>query len=96
MEIRFDTQVAVVTGSGTGIGYAAAELFALAGAAVVVNGRRAQVCEEAAHRIVAQGGRAIAVAADVSTIKARKPSSARRRMRMVASTSWSTTPQSPR
>jgi len=69
MEIRFDTQVAVVTGSGTGIGYAAAELFALAGAAVVVNGRRAQVCEEAAHRIVAQGGRAIAVAADVSTIE---------------------------
>ena len=68
MNISFDSQVAVVTGSGTGIGYAAAELFALSGAAVVVNGRRKQVCEEAAQRIVAQGGRAIAVAADASTI----------------------------
>jgi NAD(P)-dependent dehydrogenase (short-subunit alcohol dehydrogenase family) len=68
MNISFESQVAVVTGSGTGIGYAAAELFALAGAAVVVNGRRASVCEEAAQRIIAQGGRAIAVVADVSTI----------------------------
>ncbi len=68
MNISFESQVAVVTGSGTGIGYATAEAFALAGAAVVVNGRRAAVCEEAAERIRAQGGRAMAVAADVSTI----------------------------
>jgi NAD(P)-dependent dehydrogenase (short-subunit alcohol dehydrogenase family) len=67
MQISFESQVAVITGSGTGIGYAAAELFAQAGAAVVVNGRRAQVCEEAAQRIAAQGGRAIAVAADASS-----------------------------
>ncbi|MCL4505632.1 MAG: SDR family oxidoreductase [Chloroflexi bacterium] len=68
MNITFDSQVAVVTGSGTGIGYAAAELFALAGAAVVINGRRAAVCEEAAQRIIRQGGRAVAIAADASTI----------------------------
>jgi NAD(P)-dependent dehydrogenase (short-subunit alcohol dehydrogenase family) len=67
VNISFESQVAVVTGSGTGIGYAAAELFALSGAAVVVNGRRPQLCEAAAQRIVQQGGRAIAVAADVST-----------------------------
>jgi NAD(P)-dependent dehydrogenase (short-subunit alcohol dehydrogenase family) len=67
MDINFESQVAVVTGSGTGIGYATAELFALAGGAVVVNGRRKQVCEEAAQRIIDQGGRAVAVAADVST-----------------------------
>ncbi len=67
MDINFSSQVAVVTGSGTGIGYATAELIALAGGAVVVNGRRKQVCEDAARRIVEQGGRAVAVAADVST-----------------------------
>ncbi|MCL5997346.1 MAG: SDR family oxidoreductase [Chloroflexi bacterium] len=67
MNISFQSQVAVVTGSGTGIGYAAAALFAQSGAAVVVNGRRKQVCEEAAQQIIQQGGRAIAVAADVST-----------------------------
>jgi NAD(P)-dependent dehydrogenase (short-subunit alcohol dehydrogenase family) len=69
MNISFESQVAVVTGSGTGIGYAAAALFAQSGAAVVVNGRRQQVCEEAAQQIVQQGGRAIAVAADVSTVE---------------------------
>lgn len=69
MNMSFDSQVAIVTGSGTGIGYATAELLALAGAAVVVNGRRKQVCDEAAQRITAQGGRAVAVAADVSTIE---------------------------
>ncbi len=67
MEINFTSQVAIVTGSGTGIGYATAELIALAGGAVVVNGRRKQVCEEAARRVTGQGGRAVAVAADAST-----------------------------
>lgn len=67
MEINFSSRVAIVSGSGTGIGYATAELIALAGGAVVVNGRREHICKEAAQRIALQGGRAIAVAADVST-----------------------------
>jgi NAD(P)-dependent dehydrogenase (short-subunit alcohol dehydrogenase family) len=67
MDISFTSQVAIVTGSGTGIGYATAELIALAGGSVIVNGRRKQVCEGAAQRITAQGGHAVAVAADVST-----------------------------
>lgn len=69
MNIDFTGQVAVVTGSGTGIGYAAAELFARCGAAVVVNGRRPQVAQDAADRIAALGARVIAVAADVSTME---------------------------
>ncbi len=69
MNIDFTGQIAVVTGSGTGIGYAAAELFARCGAAVVVNGRRPQVTQEAADKIAALGAKVIAVAADVSTIE---------------------------
>jgi NAD(P)-dependent dehydrogenase (short-subunit alcohol dehydrogenase family) len=69
MDINFQSQVAVITGSGTGIGYATAELLARSGCAVIVNGRRKQVCEEAAQRIIDQGGRAAAIAADVSTIE---------------------------
>ena len=69
MNIDFTGQVAVVTGSGTGIGYAAAELFARCGAAVVVNGRRLQVAQEAADKIAALGAQVIAVAADVSAIE---------------------------
>ena len=68
MKIDFASQVAVVTGSGTGIGYAAAELLAQCGAAVIVNGRRPDVTQAAADRIAAQGGQAVAVAADISTI----------------------------
>ncbi|MCS7060648.1 MAG: SDR family oxidoreductase [Anaerolineae bacterium] len=69
MNIDFTGQVAIVTGSGTGIGYAAAELFARCGAAVVVNGRRPQVVQEAADKIAALGARVIGVAADVSTME---------------------------
>ncbi|MGQ9814917.1 MAG: SDR family NAD(P)-dependent oxidoreductase [Candidatus Roseilinea sp.] len=68
MNIDFTGQVVVVTGSGTGIGYAAAELFARCGAAVVVNGRRPQVVHEAADKIAVLGARVIAVPADVSAI----------------------------
>ena len=67
MNIDFTGQVAVVTGSGTGIGYAAAELFAQCGASVVVNGRRPQVTQEAADKIAKLGAKVVAVAADIST-----------------------------
>jgi glucose 1-dehydrogenase len=58
---------AIVTGASSGIGASVAEAIATAGAAVVVNYHSgAEPAEELADRIVAKGGRAIAVKADVS------------------------------
>jgi len=59
--------VALVTGASRGIGAAVALALAEAGAAVAVNYReRADDAEAVVARIKAHGGRAIAVAADVS------------------------------
>lgn len=61
-----DNKVAIVTGASSGIGRAATLLFALEGAAVVVNARRAGELDALAAQIVANGGRALAVAGDVA------------------------------
>jgi NAD(P)-dependent dehydrogenase (short-subunit alcohol dehydrogenase family) len=58
--------VAVVTGAGSGIGRAAATLFAREGAAVALVDLVAEAAKEAAAQITAAGGRAIAVGADIS------------------------------
>lgn len=61
-----ERQVAVVTGSGRGIGRAMARRFAAEGAAVVVASRTATEVEGVAAEIEKHGGRAAGLVADVS------------------------------
>ena len=70
MTISLDGKVAVVTGSGRGIGRACAAALAKAGAAVVVNDVDPDVAEEAVGRITAAGGRAVAEVVAVGSAEA--------------------------
>jgi 3-oxoacyl-[acyl-carrier protein] reductase len=63
-------QVALVTGAGQGVGRAIAERLASLGVAVAVNDVRPGPAESAAEAIRAAGGRALAVAADVTDYEA--------------------------
>src|SRR6516225_6447758 len=59
-------RVAVITGSGSGIGRASAFEFARAGARVVVVDINAGAAHETAAGIASEGGAAVSVEADVS------------------------------
>jgi NAD(P)-dependent dehydrogenase (short-subunit alcohol dehydrogenase family) len=63
---RLQHRVAVVTGSGSGMGEGIVRLFAEEGARVVVSGRSEEKDRSVADDIIKQGGQAIYVRADVS------------------------------
>ncbi|GGQ45874.1 SDR family NAD(P)-dependent oxidoreductase [Streptomyces mutabilis] len=63
----FAGRTALITGGGSGIGRAVALRLARAGAAVVVTGRDPRKLEKTAAEITAEGGRALAFAADVTS-----------------------------
>lgn len=63
---RLDGEIALVTGAGAGIGRAIAELFASAGAAVVVSDLKSETAEAVAAGIRQAGGRAAGIACNVT------------------------------
>lgn len=66
-DFRLNNQVAIITGAGDGIGRAIARTFAAAGAAVVASDLDAGRADIVAAAIQAEGGRALAVACDVTS-----------------------------
>lgn len=64
--MSWENKVVIVTGGGGGIGRAIAHKFGSAGACVVIVGRTLAKIEAVSAEVVAAGGTAVAIAADVS------------------------------
>jgi NAD(P)-dependent dehydrogenase (short-subunit alcohol dehydrogenase family) len=65
---EFDGKVVLITGGGSGIGFATARQLVDAGANVVLAGRRLETIEAAAKELDSTGDRVLTVATDVSLI----------------------------
>lgn len=65
LSVNLEGELALITGGGTGIGYAIASAFVDAGASVVIVGRRADVLGDAAERL---GPKVIAITHDVTDL----------------------------
>ncbi len=68
--VRLRGKRVLITGASSGIGEAGAELFARKGAEVIIVARRADLLQEVADRITANGGTATAVPCDLSDLDA--------------------------
>jgi NAD(P)-dependent dehydrogenase (short-subunit alcohol dehydrogenase family) len=64
--VELKGKTAIVTGSARGIGAGIAVAFGREGANVVVNGLDTKSCQDTVKQVVSSGGKAIALAADVS------------------------------
>lgn len=64
--MRFENEVAIVTGGGGGIGSAIAKRLAWEGAHVVITDMNAENSQKVVDAIIADGGRAQFIAADIS------------------------------
>src|SRR5437879_3785262 len=64
---RLEGRAALITGAGSGIGRAAAELFAAEGAVVAVVDLRVTAARETVDKIASTGGRGLALGADVTS-----------------------------
>ncbi|EJZ21843.1 SDR family oxidoreductase [Rhizobium sp. Pop5] len=60
-----NNKIAIVTGASSGIGRAAAKVFAQQGAKLVINGRRREALDAVVAEIEAEGGQAVAISGDV-------------------------------
>jgi glucose 1-dehydrogenase len=65
----FEGQAAIVTGAGVGIGFEIARQLTREGALVTLNDVDADVAQQAARRLTAEGGRCRAAAGDVSNVR---------------------------
>lgn len=64
--MKLANKVALITGAGAGMGLAASKIFAAEGAAIAAVDVNESTAVETASAIVAQGGRAVGIRADVS------------------------------